>query len=179
MDAVPSQLRDRRRTRWAKSSAPEPIDAVLCGVAALGCLFSQVHADRTEPDLVESAKRMLEESFSEPPSVSSITAWLLRVIYLRLAGTHYPAWMASCTVLLKPWLRWPSPPELGLLGLSKPLWLLLEVVPMWFFLDFVLRIIDRVSSYSVMNMLTLDSIVQFQQQKSIGMAVSDSPISIR
>lgn len=93
------ELEQHTRLRWAKSSMPEPIDAVLCGVAALGCLFSQVHADRTEPELVESAKRMLEESFSEPPSVSSISAWLLRVIYLRLAGTHYPAWMASCTVL--------------------------------------------------------------------------------
>ncbi|KAJ3495276.1 hypothetical protein NLG97_g3517 [Lecanicillium saksenae] len=93
------ELEQHIRHRWSNSSAPEPIDAVLCGVAALGCLFSQVHADRTEPELVESARRMLEESFSEPPSVSSITAWLLRVIYLRLAGTHYPAWMASCTVL--------------------------------------------------------------------------------
>ncbi|OAQ97289.1 hypothetical protein LLEC1_00055 [Akanthomyces lecanii] len=93
------ELEQHTRLRWAKSSMPEPIDAVLCGVAALGCLFSQVHADRTEPELVESAKRMLEESFSEPPSVSSISAWLLRVIYLRLAGTHYPAWIASCTVL--------------------------------------------------------------------------------
>ncbi|KAJ6781642.1 hypothetical protein PWT90_01392 [Aphanocladium album] len=93
------ELEQHIRHRWSKSSAPEPIDAVLCGVAALGCLFSQIHADRTEPELVESAKRMLEESFSESPSVSSITAWLLRVIYLRLAGTHYPAWMASCTVL--------------------------------------------------------------------------------
>lgn len=93
------ELEQYVRLRWAKSSAPEPIDAVLCGVAALGCLFSQVHADATEPGLVESAKRMLEESFSQPPSVSSISAWLLRVIYLRLAGTHYPAWMASCTVL--------------------------------------------------------------------------------
>ncbi|KAM3519839.1 hypothetical protein NHJ13051_007226 [Beauveria bassiana] len=88
------------RLRWARpSSAPEPVDAVLCGVAALGCLFSQVNADRTEPELVESAKCLLEQSFSDPPSVSSISAWLLRVIYLRLAGTHYPAWMASCTVL--------------------------------------------------------------------------------
>lgn len=94
-----NELEQHTRLRWATSSAREPIDAVLCGVAALGCLFSQVHADRTEPELVESAKRMLEESFSEPPSVSSISAWLLRVIYLRLAGTHYPAWVASCTVL--------------------------------------------------------------------------------
>lgn len=93
------ELEQHTRLRWAKSSMPEPIDAVLCGVAALGCLFSQVHADRTEPELVESAKRMLEEAFSEPPSVSSISGWLLRVIYLRLAGTHYPAWIASCTVL--------------------------------------------------------------------------------
>ncbi|KAM3450111.1 hypothetical protein NHJ6243_009860 [Beauveria neobassiana] len=89
------------RLRWARPSSAhaEPIDAVLCGVAALGCLFSQVDADGTEPELVESAKCMLEQSFSDPPSVSSISAWLLRVVYLRLAGTHYPAWMASCTVL--------------------------------------------------------------------------------
>ncbi|KAM3509226.1 hypothetical protein MY11210_006409 [Beauveria gryllotalpidicola] len=93
------ELEQHIRLRWARSSAPEPVDAVLCGVAALGCLFSQVDVDRTEPELVESAKCMLEQSFSNPPSVSSISAWLLRVIYLRLAGTHYPAWMASCTVL--------------------------------------------------------------------------------
>lgn len=92
-------LEQHIRNRWSKPSAQEPIDAVLCGVAALGCLFSQVHADQREPELVESAKRMLQESLSEPPTVSNITAWLLRVIYLRLAGTHYPAWMASCTVL--------------------------------------------------------------------------------
>ncbi|KAM3441693.1 hypothetical protein MY4824_001471 [Beauveria thailandica] len=93
------ELEQHVRLRWARPSAPEPVDAVLCGVAALGCLFSQVDADRTEPELVESAKCMLEQSFSDPPSVSRISAWLLRVIYLRLAGTHYPAWMASCTVL--------------------------------------------------------------------------------
>ncbi|OAA53361.1 Zn(2)-C6 fungal-type DNA-binding domain protein [Cordyceps fumosorosea ARSEF 2679] len=93
------QLEAHVRLRWSRPSAPEPGDALLCGVAALGCLFSQVHADRTEPELVESARRMLEGSFSEPPSVAGISAWLLRVIYLRLAGTHYPAWMASCTVL--------------------------------------------------------------------------------
>ncbi|KAM3426873.1 hypothetical protein NHJ13734_009221 [Beauveria thailandica] len=93
------ELEQHVRLRWARPSVPEPVDAVLCGVAALGCLFSQVDADRTEPELVESAKCMLEQSFSDPPSVSRISAWLLRVIYLRLAGTHYPAWMASCTVL--------------------------------------------------------------------------------
>lgn len=94
-----AELENHIRRRWSKSSAPEPIDAVLCGIAALGCLFSQVHADKTEPELVESAKRMLEESLSELPTVASISAWLLRVIYLRLAGTHYPAWTASCNVL--------------------------------------------------------------------------------
>lgn len=93
------ELEQHIQRRWAKPGAPEAIDAVLCGVAALGCLFSQVHADATEPLLVESAKRLLEESFSAAPSTTSIMAWLLRVIYLRLAGTHYPAWLASCTVL--------------------------------------------------------------------------------
>ncbi|KAL6874746.1 hypothetical protein J3F83DRAFT_728566 [Trichoderma novae-zelandiae] len=85
--------------RWALESAPPEQDAVLCGIAALGCLFSQVQSDAAEVALVELSRVLLEKTLSSTPSADSITAWLLRVVYLRVADTHYAAWMASCTVM--------------------------------------------------------------------------------
>ncbi|KAH8891936.1 hypothetical protein GQ53DRAFT_794111 [Thozetella sp. PMI_491] len=70
-------------------------DAILYGIAAIGCLFSHVRAMSVETHLVESAKAILEGNLSESPAVASVTAWLLRVIYLRVAGTPHMAWMAS------------------------------------------------------------------------------------
>ncbi|KAM0259093.1 hypothetical protein ACHAQJ_003464 [Trichoderma viride] len=85
--------------RWAVQNATQAQDAVICGIAALGCLFSQTKIDTAELALVELAKLLLERTLSDPPSDDSITAWLLRVVYLRVAGTQYTAWMASCTLM--------------------------------------------------------------------------------
>lgn len=74
-------------------------DAMLCGLAALGCLFSQIHTDVVEVNLVETARSLLEQTLIESPSATGISAWLLRIVYLRIAGTHYTAWMASCMVM--------------------------------------------------------------------------------
>ncbi|KAL7954710.1 hypothetical protein V8C34DRAFT_293468 [Trichoderma compactum] len=93
------QVLQRIRQRWATRNATHVQDAVLCGIAALGCLFSQVDADTAEVALVELARILLEKTLSTAPSADIITAWLLRVIYLRVADTHYTAWMASCTVM--------------------------------------------------------------------------------
>ena len=86
--------------RWALGYPVQQVeDAILCGIAALGCLYSQVVAETVELDLLETAKILLAQTMSDPPTVGSISAWILRVTYLRVAGTHYPAWMASCMVL--------------------------------------------------------------------------------
>ncbi|OAQ60375.1 C6 transcription factor [Pochonia chlamydosporia 170] len=85
--------------RWTTQIVQQAQDAVLCGIAALGFLFSQVQSDAVELDLVESARILLEQSMSMPASVTMIRAWLLRVVYLRIAGTHYGAWMASSMVM--------------------------------------------------------------------------------
>lgn len=85
--------------RWTTAYDQSLDDAVLCGIAALGCLYSQVEASQVEIDLIESAKLLLEQSVYLSPSAVGVTAWLLRVVYLRVAGTHYAAWMASCTVM--------------------------------------------------------------------------------
>ncbi|KAL6803523.1 hypothetical protein J3E68DRAFT_390812 [Trichoderma sp. SZMC 28012] len=93
------QVLQRIQQRWATRNATHVEDAMLCGIAALGCLFSQVNADTAEVALVELARVLLEKTLSTAPSADIITAWLLRVIYLRIADTHYAAWMASCTVM--------------------------------------------------------------------------------
>ncbi|UNI24564.1 hypothetical protein JDV02_010299 [Purpureocillium takamizusanense] len=85
--------------RWTTSTVNKFEEAILCGIASLGCLFSQVEPTKAELDLVESARVILEQSISEDPTATSITAWLLRAIYLRVVGTHHAAWMASCMVL--------------------------------------------------------------------------------
>ncbi|KAK3191198.1 hypothetical protein K4F52_002786 [Lecanicillium sp. MT-2017a] len=95
-----NDLEQHARNRWAAPGVPHPQDALFCGVAALACLFSQVHGDATEADLVETARALLEQTTAVyPPTVASISAWILRAVYLRLAGTHYPGWMASCTAM--------------------------------------------------------------------------------
>ncbi|KAL7807161.1 hypothetical protein V8C44DRAFT_337856 [Trichoderma aethiopicum] len=94
-----AQICRRIQQRWAVTSVTPEQDAVLCGIAALGCLFSQVDADAAEVALVELSRVLLEKTLYSTPSADSITGWLLRVIYLRIADTHYAAWMASCTVM--------------------------------------------------------------------------------
>lgn len=88
------------RRRWHTDTVGDPLDdAILCGVAALGCLNSLIEADQVEVSSLESARVLLEKTAADPPCAKSIAAWILRVVYLRLAGTHYTAWMTSCSVM--------------------------------------------------------------------------------
>lgn len=84
---------------WEAQSAQPMSHALLCGIAAIGFLYSTINPLPVEFDLVESARVILERAISETPSVTSITAWILRATYLRVAGTHHVAWMASCILM--------------------------------------------------------------------------------
>lgn len=93
-------LEQRIQSRWDIGVLPGPYDAVLCGVAALGLLFSQRFVSEIELDLVESARRMLEQSSTEAhPGIDIVTGWVLRVAYLRMTASPHMAWMASCTLM--------------------------------------------------------------------------------
>lgn len=91
--------------RWLPPAADDALpyglyDAVLCGVAAFASLFSRREASATELQLVESARLILEENlFSESPTVDTVTAWVLRVCYLRTTGSPHAAWLTSCTLM--------------------------------------------------------------------------------
>ncbi|KAL4807771.1 hypothetical protein BDV18DRAFT_107865 [Aspergillus unguis] len=91
--------------RWlpgaSEPSGVEADEAVLCGVAAFGYLFSHRRATMVELQLVESARSILEQGLqSEPASpVEMVTGWVLRVAYLRMTTTAHAAWMASCSLM--------------------------------------------------------------------------------
>ncbi|KAM0563025.1 hypothetical protein ACHAPJ_001869 [Fusarium lateritium] len=85
--------------RWAGLMYEQSQDAVLCGIAAIGCLFSQVEPLPVELDLIESARFILEHTMSDSPSSIGVTGWILRVVYLRIAGTPHTAWMASSILM--------------------------------------------------------------------------------
>lgn len=84
---------------WNEQSRSDARDAMICGIAAIACIFSNSQDLATEQNLIALAKRLLDPSSAGPPSRCLATAWLLRTVYLRLAAKPEEAWMASCTTL--------------------------------------------------------------------------------
>ncbi|KAH8696426.1 hypothetical protein BGW36DRAFT_417589 [Talaromyces proteolyticus] len=90
----------RLEARWQPRLNGDVHDAVLAGVGALGSLFSQRRINNTEAQLVELARYILDVHVDYgTPSAELVTAWVLRVIYLRLTARPYPTWIASCTLM--------------------------------------------------------------------------------
>lgn len=86
--------------RWLEQSLSDPVDAMLCGVAALGSLFSGGLPNVIEAQLVQAARGALECSTSLPsPCIDHVVGWLLRVIYLRATASPQATWMACCTLM--------------------------------------------------------------------------------
>ncbi|BDD58237.1 hypothetical protein MPDQ_002122 [Monascus purpureus] len=93
------QIEELIGPRWMKGTVYDSSDSLLCGVAALGCLFSQ-SPSTLEEQLVQSARLALEHSSNlSNPSIHHVLGWLLRVIYLRLAGSPQATWIATCTLM--------------------------------------------------------------------------------
>ncbi|KAJ9485485.1 hypothetical protein VN97_g7875 [Penicillium thymicola] len=90
---------------WESSSpidsAEQPYDAVLCGVAAFGYLFSRREIIAMEVRLIDTARILLDKSIlaAETPSIDIVTGWVLRTAYLRMTASPHAAWMASCTLM--------------------------------------------------------------------------------
>ncbi|GLB06978.1 hypothetical protein AtubIFM57258_002297 [Aspergillus tubingensis] len=92
--------------RWLPPTADSallygPYDAVLAGVAAFGYLFSRRQSSATELQLAETAWLILDQNMlsDTTPTLDTVTAWVLRVSYLRLTSTPNLAWTASCTLM--------------------------------------------------------------------------------
>ncbi|KAI9643531.1 hypothetical protein NHQ30_008150 [Ciborinia camelliae] len=95
-------LFDRKiEERWGINfNNSDPHDPILCGVAALGSLFSGGNPSPAEASLVELAKMALETtSVLNYPSRHHVVAWVLRTLFLRCTACPHAAWIASCTTM--------------------------------------------------------------------------------
>ena len=95
------QLQDR----WTSSSnQSREYDAIICGVITLGSLFSGANAFHRESQIVELGERILGRwtpvDRLSRSSLPIATAWILRVLYLRMAVDPRAAWQASRSSLL-------------------------------------------------------------------------------
>jgi hypothetical protein len=95
------QLQDRMTS---SSSLSYECDAMICGVVALGSLFSGANAFERETQVVEFGRTLLERWTPVdrllPASLHIASAWILRVLYLRIAVDPRAAWQASLSSIL-------------------------------------------------------------------------------
>lgn len=86
--------------RWSKGDVGDVRDPVICGVAALGSLFSGNSRSPLQGALVECAKTTLEAvdvlSF---PTYDQAAGWLLRTMFLRCTARPHVTWIASNIML--------------------------------------------------------------------------------
>ncbi|KAH8591133.1 hypothetical protein B0O99DRAFT_520278, partial [Bisporella sp. PMI_857] len=96
-DVVNHENFDQRVTRcWATQTIDAGFEVVLCGVAALGSLFSR-YTSMHEADLVEQARLILDRTFAHSGislSVDFVVGWILRALYLRSTARPHDSWMA-------------------------------------------------------------------------------------
>ncbi|TVY39615.1 Protein RDR1 [Lachnellula occidentalis] len=83
---------------WETQGIDASSEVVLCGVLALGSLFSAPPAFVHEADIVEQARLTLDSTFAHSEvllSVDFVVGWVLRSIYLRCTTKPHVSWMAS------------------------------------------------------------------------------------
>lgn len=78
------------------------LEALICGVVALGSYFSGPAGSPAEAEIVEHGRILLDLSTAHPPALLSfkhVAAWILRTIYLRSTTRPHLSWIASCTAM--------------------------------------------------------------------------------
>lgn len=88
------------QARWSKPEFCDVPDHLLCGVAAVGSLFSESGLLPIINTLVDVQKQALEStSTMQPPSLSDVQSWILRCLFLRATDHPHSTWIASCTTM--------------------------------------------------------------------------------
>lgn len=86
---------------WMSRAVDPGFEVVLCGVLALGSLFS-VQPYVHEEAMVDRSKTLLDTTFAyldDLLSVDFVVGWLLRIVYLRCTAKSHVSWMASCMAM--------------------------------------------------------------------------------
>lgn len=106
----PKDLQQKIDTRWNDPTTVASYDSILCGVAALGSLFSGHKQHPNESELVQCAKEKLETTkTSKTTLLHHAGAWILRTIYLQ---SNQYSWDGKLNTCVKSWaisVSWPSP----------------------------------------------------------------------
>lgn len=76
------------------------LDAIVCGIAAIGSLFSE-SKDMTMEIALEQNVRVILDAHAEDEHhlPETACAWLLRTLYLRASKVPHACWHASCIVM--------------------------------------------------------------------------------
>ncbi|EME43821.1 hypothetical protein DOTSEDRAFT_71601 [Dothistroma septosporum NZE10] len=90
--------------RWLQHELCQVPDHLLCGIAAVGALFSSDTAITAAlpnlPDIVEAQKKALESvSTMQPATLTDVQSWILRCLYLRATDHPHATWIATCTTM--------------------------------------------------------------------------------
>lgn len=86
--------------RFTNPQRCEVPDHILCGVAALGILFSTRDLSAILPRLVDAQKQYLESTSTMlPPCLSDVQSWVLRCLILRVTDHPHATWLATCTTM--------------------------------------------------------------------------------
>ena len=85
---------------WHDEPQDMAFEALICGLLGLASLFSDLLDQETETWIILHAKEVLEDVVvSRFPTLETITAWILRTIYIRSTGRPHVAWLCSCTLM--------------------------------------------------------------------------------
>ena len=88
---------------WEVKQMPADFEATICGVIALGSLFSSDSVPWSlETHVATRARALLEMNISTPLSrlsVKSVIAWLLWALYSRCTTRPHIAWIATCNAM--------------------------------------------------------------------------------
>lgn len=86
--------------RFTSPQSCEVPEHILCGVAALGILFSNRDLSTILPRLVDVQKQYLESTSTMlPPCLSDVQSWVLRCLILRVTDHPHATWLATCTTM--------------------------------------------------------------------------------
>ncbi|KAL2819077.1 hypothetical protein BDW59DRAFT_151681 [Aspergillus cavernicola] len=86
---------------WAALQEDPGLEAIICGVAALGSFFS-TPSHPSEPKLITHCLAILDMAHTEPLTLGNmdiLAGWILRTLYLRLTTRPWIACMASHTAM--------------------------------------------------------------------------------
>ncbi|RAH47941.1 putative C6 transcription factor [Aspergillus brunneoviolaceus CBS 621.78] len=97
------RLLQRAEEHWHGKPQGLSFEAVVCGVVALGSLFTGVEGALTpEKELwaVQHAKSILEDYVvGRFPTIEHVAAYFLRTLYMRTTSRPHLSWLCSCTMM--------------------------------------------------------------------------------